>query len=365
MNVLDPFREHVLEIFRAGGDHMFWARLADDHVIGGESGVPIEPDQAYFTIRLTEMFLGRNRTLWRKFYPVVHAFSTYADAQEHAVAGPGQLQTVTDAGLDRVVTLNFRLAGPTPFHGGDVSVVAGLYSVPGDDAAIALVETVSAIAGLAALPASQVGQIIQVVKTGVDGIFRLGTTRLRLGINDTFIASNPLRSGFHVGIGASTSEIDLGRLWLRDGHLIMGRDPIAGSSFNSYDYMVIQVERRERLPNWPALPGMSEQQQSFNSVLADGLLTADDKRDRLRRLWPGFREALQTSPHLTRNDAIRIENDVAHDLQARLDAQQKGNPFEAKAWGSESVVRQSPAAIDFAEVAEYDGPVDLGLLPPF
>src|SRR5580658_4705969 len=140
MNVLDPFRERVLGIFQASGSQLFWERLPDDHVVGGESGVLIEPEQAYFTVRLTEMFLGRSRTLWRKFYPVVHSFSAYGDLQEHSVAGPGQLQSVTDAGLDRVVTLNFRLAGPTPFRGGDVSVIAGLYSVPGDDAAIALVE---------------------------------------------------------------------------------------------------------------------------------------------------------------------------------------------------------------------------------
>jgi hypothetical protein len=207
----DLFRKRVLDLFRAEGQHLLWTRLADDHVVGGESGVIIEPYDAYFTVRLTEMFLGRSRTLWRKSYPVVHPFGTYSGAEEHAVAGPGQLRTVTDAGLDRVISLNFRLAGPTPFYGGDLSIVVGLYSVPGDDAAKALVETVSALAGLAMLPANQVTPVAQVIKAGIDGVFRLGTTKLRLGLNDTFVASNPLRSGFHVGIAASETNIDLGR----------------------------------------------------------------------------------------------------------------------------------------------------------
>jgi hypothetical protein len=356
----DLFRNRVLNLFGAEGDHLLWTRLADDHVVGGESGLIIKSGEAYFTVRLTEMFLGRSRTLWRKFYPVVHAFSAHAGSEEHAVAGPGQLQAVTDAGLDRVISLNFRLAGPTPFRGGDMSIVAGLYSVPGDDAAKALVETVSALAGLAMIPASQVAPVAQVIKTGIDGVFRLGTTKLRLGVNDTFIASNPLRSGFHVGIAAPETEIDLDRLWLRDGRLITGKDPIAGTAFTGHDYMVIQLERSERLSNWPALPGMSELQQRFNSVLADELLSADDKRNRLGVLWPAFRETLVNSPYLTFSDALRIQNDVKNDLKARLDAQQTGNPFETKAWGSDSTVVRSPAAIDFAEVSEIEinGPLN-------
>jgi hypothetical protein len=366
MSMPDLFRKRVLDLFGAEGDHLLWTRLADDHVVGGDSGVIIKPRDAYFTVRLTEMFLGRSRTLWRKFYPVVHAFTTYMHLEEHAVAGPGQLQTVSETGLDQVISLNFRLAGPTPFHGGDLSIVVGLYSVPGDDTAKALVETVSALAGLAMLPANQVTPVAQVIKTGLDGVFRLSTTKLRLGVNDTLIASNPLRSGFYVGIAASEAEIDVGKLWLRNGRLITGTDPIAGIAFTGHDYMVIQLERSERLPNWPALPGMSELQQRFNNVLADDLLTVDDKRDRLRSLWPGFSEALHASARLVPRDVSWIKSDVAQDLKARLDAQQTGNPFETKAWGSDSTVTRSPAAFDFAEVPEYDyDQIGFGMTPQF
>ncbi len=365
MSVIDPFVARVGQLFQASGDHLIWARLGDGqvwnvvsgrHEPGDQSGRLIEPEQAYFTVRLAEMFLGRSRTLWRKFYPVVHAFCSYADAQQHAVAGPGQLQSVTDAGLDRVVTLNFRLAGPTPFRGGDVSVVTGLYSVPGDDAAKALVETVSAIAGLAVLQASaaaaQVAQITQVIKNGIDSIFQLNTTKLRLGVNDTMSGAQPLRAGYYVAIAASATDVDFGRLWLVDGHLLEGRDPIAGRPFVGHDYLVIQLERSDRLPNWPALPGMTEQQQRFNTVLGDDLNSAAEKSERLNKLWPGFNEALQTSPYLTKADATAIANDVLADLTGRLNAQRSGNPFESKSWGSDDLEATSATEIDFAEVPE-------------
>lgn len=371
----DPFLARIGQIFQASGDHLVWTRLADDRALNvisgqyqpsGQAGTPIESEEAYFTVRLTEMFLGRSRTLWRKFYPVVHAFCSYADAEQHAVAGPGQLQTVTDAGLDRVVTLNFRLAGPTPFRGGDVSVVTGLYSVPGDDAAKALVETVGAIAGLAVLqatPAAQVAQITQVIKNGIDSIFQLNTTKLRLGVNDTMIGSQPLRAGYYVGVGASAADVDLSRLWLVDGHLVEGKDPIAGRQFTGSDYMVIQLERTERLPNWPALPGMTEQQQRFNTVLGDDLSSPADKGERLNKLWPVFTEALRTSPYLTRADAKAIANDVLADLQARLAAQRSGNPFETKSWGSDTFAAGSASAMDFAEVPESGRTTDPGNAP--
>ncbi len=363
----DVFRQRVLDLFKADGRHLTWTRLGDDHVASAESGAIIEPRDAYFTIRLTEMFLGRSRTLWRRFYPVVHAFSTYLGAEEHAVVGPGQLWTVTEAGLDRVISLNFRIAGPTPFIGGDLSLVVGLYSVPGDDAAKTLVETVSALAGLAALPANQVTSMAQVIKTGIDGVFRLSSTRLQLGVNDTFVASQPLCSGFHVGIAAAPTDIDLDTLWLRGGRLVIGRDPISGVAFTGCDYMVIQIERSERLPNWPALGGMTAFQHRFNALLSDTLLTVDEKRGRLRSLWREFQEELLSNPHLTQGDAAQIAIDVAYDLKARLAALESGDPFETKAWGSETTVTRSATTIDFTEVSAYpEVPAyPLLLMPPF
>jgi hypothetical protein len=297
---------------------------------------------------------------------VVHAFCSYADAQQHAVAGPGQLQSVTDAGLDRVITLNFRLAGPTPFRGGDVKLVAGLYSVPGDDAAKALVETVSAVAGLTLLQgtaAGEVAQLTQVIKNGIDSIFQLNATKIRLGVNDTMSGAQPLRSGYYAGIAASAAEVDFSRLWLVDGHLADGKDPIAARPFVGHDYLVIQLERSERLPNWPALPQMAEQQQRFNTVLGDDLSSAAEKSERLNKLWPGFTETLQTSPFLTKADAAAIANDVLADLKGRLNAQRSGNPFESKSWGSDITEETPSTEIDFAEVPESGRIVEPGNAP--
>src|SRR6266508_5041158 len=146
----------VLDVFRRKGAQLFWRRVADDHVIeagrGAASGAPIDADQAYFVLRLAEMYLGRSRTLWRKAYPLVHGFTDHDGREEHNVAGPGQLQEIGGGNLDRLIILNSRLAGPTPFTGGDVAVLVGLWSLAGVGGATASTLSASAVPGRVARP---------------------------------------------------------------------------------------------------------------------------------------------------------------------------------------------------------------------
>jgi hypothetical protein len=100
-------------------------------------------------VRLKEMFLRTSRRLWRKFYPMLHAFTRHGAVEEHTVVGPGQLRELGDTNLDRLVNLNQRVAGPIPFSGEDVSLVVGLYAIPGADASKALIDTVGNVAQLA------------------------------------------------------------------------------------------------------------------------------------------------------------------------------------------------------------------------
>src|SRR6266567_4699644 len=136
----------VFALFRQEGQRLFWQRLADNRVLGRLSGEPIRADEAYVAVRLAGMYLGSSRVLWRKFSPLVHAFVGYGNGgTQHAVAGPGQLQDLGEANLDRVMVLNVRLIGPVPYKGGELTLLAGLYSIPRGDAAAALWSTLSAL----------------------------------------------------------------------------------------------------------------------------------------------------------------------------------------------------------------------------
>lgn len=348
----------VLRVFRERGKHLAWQRLDDDHVVGPDSGVEIAVDQAYFIIRLSEVFLARSRTLWRKFYPVVHAWGATEVSQEHGLAAPVQLQQVSNAGLDRVVTVNERLIGPTPYRGGDVSLVTGLYAVPGDDAAQALVATVSALTQLvgSAVPA---GNIAKVVTNGVDKLLGLDKTTLRLGICDTFYPGNPLRSGFHVGLGADLAQIDFSRLWLRDGHLMKGPDPFAAQPFEDHNYVMVEVERREVREDWPGLPGMTKLQEQLEGIMKLHKTTVATKRTKLAAAWPEVMQTLTSSPHLTTANARFIAANIAANLEERLQAIESHNPFETRSWSGDAP-DPDPTNIDLAVIPDYYEFNDIG-----
>jgi hypothetical protein len=343
----------VLDLFRRKGAQLFWQRIPDDHVVDSAApGAAIEAGGAYFVVRLAEMYLGTSRTLWRKAYPLVHGFTSHNGREEHNVAGPGQLQEIGGGNLDRLVVLNSRLAGPTPFTGDDLTVLVGLWSVAGDDAAKALVTTASAISGLLGATGTPVAQVVEVVKSAVESILSLDQTVLRLGVNDTFFPGNPLRAGFSVGIGAAAATVDVNRLWVRGGHLVSGADPVVGKPYTDHDYLIVQIERRDTREDWPALPGIREFNEQFAQIMgAAG--PAAGKRHRLAALWPGFVQALDSSAHLTAAHAEKIKADVAADLTTRLDAIEHGNPFETKAWGSDHPEARPPELFDLADVPDY------------
>ena len=346
----------IADVFRTLGTQMFWERLSDDHVLDRESGSLIDADEAYLVVRLTEMFLGRSRTLWRKTYPMVHGWASTSDSEEHTVAGPGQLQGLGSGDLERVLVLNSRLAGPTPYTGGDVNLIVGLYSVPGGDTAQALVSTVESFSNLSGVVAHSAVQIMSMVKSSVENILRLSSTSLRLGVSDSFFPDNPLRAGYHGGIGAEAGSIDGTRLWLVNGTLREGPDPMVASPYRKHDYFVVQVERVAVRHDWAALPGIASYSEQFDAVLAEGTGTAA-KRERLRLMWPGFDAALRGSVQLTARQAAKIATDVAEDLKRRLEALDQGNPFEDKS-SDPDLNGLDATRFELAAVPDHVAPVD-------
>jgi hypothetical protein len=353
----------VLALFRQEGQQLFWHRLTDGRVLDRPSGEPIRADEAYVVVRLAGMYLGRSRVLWRKLSPLVHAFVGYGNGStQHAVAGPGQLQDLGEANLDRVIVLNARLVGPVPYKGGELTLLAGLYSIPRGDAAAALLNTLSALSNIVGPEVATAAKIAGVVKAGVDSILSLNTAQLRLGVSDTFGGGgNELRSGFHVGIGAPQPRVAVDRLWFKDGTLSEGSSAVLAQPYVGTDYFVVQLERLERRVDWPGLPGLAEFEQRFGEVLK-GAGDVAAKRAELSAIWPRFTETLVSSPHLTRFDAGQIANEVKADLRGRVDALDSGGLFETRGWGTDRKETYQPADIDFGLVPTLRATPDEGEL---
>jgi len=355
MQIINKVVDNVRDIFVQKGQHLFWSRFPAEHIYPTYTEEPIENDQAYFLLRMKEMFLKRTRVLWRKSYPMLRGYVKYGNKEELSVTGPGQLKELGETNPERVTNLNHRLAGPIPYIGDDVTVVVGLYAVPGQDATKALIETVGQLAALGGVGLGQALAVTSIVKSGAEAIVGMNETSLSLGVEDTFYTGgNSFRSGVYVGISAPKTEVKLDELWLKSGNLVKGRDPNVGRPYEDYDYMVLEVERRTGREDWPGLPKIVDFNDQFAVVMRDAALDVKTKRTRLAALWPQFQQALSECPYLITPDRTQIEVSVAKDLKNRLDAMENNNPFfETRAWGEPVIRNVSPSEFDFLNVADY------------
>jgi hypothetical protein len=343
----------VNDIFVQNAHRLVWKRIKPEQIYEGYQESLVQNDQAYFNVRLKEMFIRRTRILWRTLYPMLHAYVSYNKREEHTVVGPGQLKDFGSSNLDRVTVLNNLLSGPHPYKGGEVAVMVGLYSIPGEDAAKVLINTVGQIAGLGGLSLGPAVEIANLVKAGVENILGIKGASLDLGVKDTFFGGNPLRSGYYVGINVPEAQIQFERVFMREGRLVYGRDPVSAKPFEEYDYMLLEVEQLKERADWPGLPVIADYKKQFSDILGDAKLKLEDKKTQLNAAWPGFAQALLDSPYLTRLHADKIQVDTKADLQGRLDAMQTGGQFEFRSVLTGKMETKAPEDFDFVDVGSY------------
>jgi len=140
------------KLFREQNRQMAWGCIPPERVIGGGPQPAFKPNDDYVTVRLGSMFLRDSRELWLKLSPLVHATvgqrGRVAPRSDSAVIGPAQFGDLATAPAERSVVLNQRLSGPAVWRGGDLDIAAGLFAVPKDQAAAALLETLGQLSAL-------------------------------------------------------------------------------------------------------------------------------------------------------------------------------------------------------------------------
>jgi hypothetical protein len=319
-----------------------WKWVPDDHVVdANQDPIPSPPPfgvrQDYMVLRLAEMYLRNTRRLWRECYPMVHADVAYGDpaAQRRVdtIAGPGQLKDLATDGLDRLIGLAYRLAGPIVYDGQDVELLAGLYAVPAQDGAKLLLDTLAQLAGL--VPSlKQATELAGVIKGGVEGLLGLSGTCLTLGIRDALRApglgiGRTARPGFLVAVNAPASSIREDQLWIKGGRLCEGPNPIAATEFKSSDMMLFELHRgASRANNWATFPALAQHSANFDTALRQ---TSPGKlAGKINGLYRHFESDLNSIDDLTDPDKAAIRAIVASELKKRVDAIRDRGPIEEK-----------------------------------
>lgn len=318
----------IANLFESKAAQLYWSAVDPGHLSGVPAPQPIPPRQAYFTIRLCEMYLAFARKLWRQVYPMVHCFTQFGAVNDHAVVSPVEFTPLGDVNLNRLVNVDMLLSGPHPYDGGDVALIAGLYGVPGHDSAVALINVVGSFTALDPGTMGRAAAVSTLIEGAVESIVGLDQVTLHLGVRDTFHApSHPLNSGYFVGIGAPAASLDTSQLWVVKDRLQKGPTAASSVPYTDHDYMLVAIERTDLREDWAQLTELRETLTRFAAITGDAQYSAAEKKSRLAALWPVFVQDLAASPSLTDPDRQRIAALVSADLLNRLTLQSEGNPF--------------------------------------
>jgi hypothetical protein len=342
MSIIPQF---LVNLYQRKALALSWVWILDNHVLDVSlqpvpPAVPLATRQDYVVLRLAEMYLKRTRVLWREFYPLVHAFVAYGDpaAQRSVatIAGPAQLKDLGTDNLDRLIGLAYRIAGPLVYDGQDIELLAGLYAVPAKDGAKLLIDTLAQLSGL--VPAlKEATQVAGIVKGGVEGLLGLSGTELALGVHDTLRApgagvGRSARPGFLVAINAPMNSVGPDELWIKDGRLFEGKDPVVAELFSSHDMMLFELHRGpSRASTWATLPILVPHAQGFNVALRD--TPVPELAPKVNDLFRRFEVDLRAIDDLTEPDKAAIRALVADDLKQRVFSIRDGQLIETRSVG--------------------------------
>ncbi len=331
----------LVTLFESKAKQLFWEAVDVSHVTGAPLPVIIEPGQAYFSIRLSEMYLASARRLWNQIYPMVHCDTQYGANDDQTVVSPVEFSQLGDVNLNRIVNNNILLSGPNPYNGEEVSILAGLYSVPGYDAAKALIDLLSSLAALDPLTITETIALTSLLKGGVESVLGLDQATLHLGIRESFSpGSKPLSSGFYLCIDASEASVDRSQLWVVNGRLQKGKDAPSSTAYTDYDYMLLAIEQLDHRDDWQQLqesdPLSTEIRQSHGRrpvhrdreaepsgrVVAgicagSGRFGASDESGSRARRRVGFRQFAQSTESAAGRESVPAESELTP-AQARI-----------------------------------------------
>jgi hypothetical protein len=314
---------------KAKSEQLSWGWIDDNNIAGGTKTPPFIARQCYFMVRLSEMYIHDQRVLWKKFYPMVHGFIRHGKREFAEVAGPGQLKELGTGNLERLVGLAYPLTTPIVYTGEDIDLLVGLYAVPGQDAAKVLLASLGQLSSLAGISAEIGLKIADVVKTGVEGLMQMDGSTLQLGARDSLKKAPPpavkaptgktAKAGYLLAVNAPDREMKavFPELWVKEGRLVQGSNPMTADAYDGHDYMLIEVERRDTREDWRSLPLVQKYEEQFDAILRSDA-SIDDKKARITKLWDPFVTDIKASPDLTEIDMDRVTKGINDTLKVRI-----------------------------------------------
>jgi len=290
-------------------------RINSKHVPGGASEEPIRPNEKYVSVFLRSMRIVHTRKLWKKFYPVVHSYISLPHRSGHiaefqVVASPSKLLELDGTRIDRVIAVNQRLLGPTPYRGGDLKMELGLFSVNSSDFAkpfLSILETMATTAGVSFVGAAK--PFVDPLKKGIELLSGAKDLNLDIGVATDF---DKPETGYFYVMGAPKGSLESEDLKVSSDYKLIER---SGRAVSQYPYLLFSIDSSSKRDEWFVIPEISSAHKELYRLVG-----AAGKRAEIEDALQAFRRTVLTSPDLLTADAERLVAEVTKDVEAAVPA---------------------------------------------
>jgi hypothetical protein len=289
---------------------------------GGSAGEPLRPDEHYFQVRISELFLSYRQQWLSNYDPLLVVISEFIYGSQTVVLpvvlGPlllGRQMRKTAGGM---LFLDSRAAGWHPYRGGPLNISAMLCRVRCESQTRSQVRLIERIAGALDF-ATGLDTYLHLADVVLDGLENLSSTgRLVpwLGVRFSSGQAGTAGAGAHLPeygalIDIPTPELHTDTLHVRDGRLLSGTIPAAAQPFRQADYMLVQLARTDQREDFQALPFYD----LYRRIMREAALADDDSWLRARANRLALLDSLVQSLDLTPVQATALHAAAGADMQ--------------------------------------------------
>lgn len=297
-----------------------YTRIRGEQVLeGGGQNVKFIPDEGYFQLVLSEMFIRDRREYWKSFLPFVVMLADFIfDGATRTVPvfiGNELLKSI-EAYIqgDVVEYRNTTMLGPTPYSGGKLEVFVGLFRTKCEDLAGDLLGVVNEISRI--FPLSELSRYIEIAAPlgrGITRVLGIPDVELRVGVRDVFDESGPneLRTGYSAIVNCNEGIFNSNQFWVQDGRLLIGNNR-PEIQFDSHDYCLVRYDfRAEREFSTLAF---SKLWQRMKAMVWEG------QQAKAQAVFLELGQQLSVSPDLTRSHRFDLIRLYKANLEREIDA---------------------------------------------
>lgn len=298
-------------------DRYLYVPIPRERTDTAHSSESLEPDQSYFRLWLSEMFLTTSRRWFRDWYPSVQSTVKLNFGGKNGVEF-SRVARVSEERLGQGVQLNYRLTELMPFKGGVVEIEAGLIALQGADYLKAVIGMLQDFSTLVAAPLGQALDVAEKVSSSMGNLLSATDGEVHLTLHQTFVSKgggggNDLKPGYIAIILATKDQVSKERLCVKNDQLLYSAQPgKQPTSLQGYDYMLFRIESRKERDDW-RLKNIEDPLQKATEALL--------MRDMKGANFFGnlALSAAMVSPDLTINDRRRVVQAIKEELKQIAD----------------------------------------------